>query len=73
MSDNCVYYQNDILDFIEEHLNEFDLDETFAICSFVGSEPIDAVKSNFKNIFTFYPSHKSDLFIYNAKNKMEIK
>lgn len=37
-----------------------DLDRTFAICNFVpdwnSESPIELVKSNFKNVYTFYPS-----------------
>jgi hypothetical protein len=57
---NCTVFVMSIADFIEKHIDEYDLDETFAICSYVPveSEEMQLVKSTFKNLFAFYPSEK---------------
>ena len=57
-SDNCEIYVMTIKEFIDKYLWDFDLDETFAICSYVPSCEVKLVRENFKNVFTYYPSNK---------------
>jgi hypothetical protein len=57
-SDNCTIYNESIEDFIKNRLIGFDLEETFAICSYVppwGGDNIELVRKSFKNVFTYYP------------------
>ena len=60
-SDNCEIYQKDIDKFIEEDLSQFNLSETFAICSYV---PCDSklLRETFKNLFVYYPHGGYDNF-----------
>lgn len=40
-------------------IHQFDLDETFAICSYVpDDEAQELVRKTFKNLFVYYPSNK---------------
>jgi len=55
---NCTIYETTIARFIESHLQEFDQDETFAICSYVPDwygNNMELVRHSFKNAFTYYP------------------
>lgn len=55
---NCYIFISTIEDFIANNLDQFNLDETFAICSYVPpwyGNNIEIVKKAFKNVFTFYP------------------
>ena len=59
---NTTHYIKDIRDFLIEDLYQYDLSETFAICSYV---PImrttqQMLKERCKNIFMFYPSDKKN-------------
>lgn len=57
-SSNCIIYQKSIEEFIAENLKEFNLDETFAICSYVppwGGNNREMVRKAFKNVFVYYP------------------
>lgn len=57
-ADNCEIYHMPIEQFIKEHLHKLDLEETFAICSYVpdwGGENRKMVREAFKNVFTYYP------------------
>lgn len=59
MTSNCTFYEMKISEFIGKYLDLFDLDRTFAICSYVPpwhDDNIKIVKENFKNVFTYYPS-----------------
>jgi hypothetical protein len=52
------FYHISIEAFIQERLHEFDLDETFAICSYVpdwGALNKELVRKSFKNVFVYYP------------------
>jgi hypothetical protein len=58
-SPNCRIFEMTIDAFIAKHLKEFNLKQTFAICSYVPpwyGHDIKSVAMNFPNIFTFYPS-----------------
>jgi hypothetical protein len=56
---NTHHYTKPIEKFIEEDLNTFDLEETFAICSYVpGESARHLVRTTFSNVFVFYPSDK---------------
>lgn len=60
-SSNCKLYPMLISEFIEKHLQDFYLPETFAICSFVPpwhDDNMKLVRDNFVNVFTYYPSKK---------------
>lgn len=55
---NCKIFEMTIEQFIKDHLQEFDLEETFAICSYVppwGGDNIKMVREAFKNVFAYYP------------------
>ncbi len=57
-TDNCKIYKMTIKKFIEKHISKFDLEETFAICSYVpswGADNMKLVRESFKNVFTYYP------------------
>ena len=56
-SDNCVIYQKSIEDFIKEDISGLNLDETFAICSYVPMREAnrEMVRKAFKNLFIYYP------------------
>ena len=52
------FYEMSIECFIEKHLDDLFLDETFAICSYVppwGADNMKLVRESFKNVFTYYP------------------
>ncbi|NTJ67495.1 hypothetical protein G6M50_05920 [Agrobacterium rhizogenes] len=62
---NAIHFDMSIEDFIATHLAEFNLDQTFAICSYVppwGGDNMGMVRSAFKNVFTFYPSGQRNRF-----------
>jgi len=51
--------------FIKDDIKELDLDEVFAICSYVPpwyKLDMNVVKSTFKNLFIYYPSTKIEDF-----------
>ena len=61
---NTCHYTMTIAAFIEEHAAQFDLDETFAICSYVPPWQNDNQKlarAAFRNVFCFYPSDKAEV------------
>ena len=63
---NCDLYTMTIQEFIEKHLHEFDLKETFAICSYVPDwygENRKAVREAFENVFTYYPHGNPDVIL----------
>ena len=59
MTDNCTFYEMDISDFIEKHISDFYLDETFAIMNYVPlwgrNNHNELVRKHFKNLFVYYP------------------
>lgn len=58
ISPNCVFYKSSIEEYLDKHLLDLDIEETFAICSYVppwGGDNNKLVRTNFKNIFTYYP------------------
>lgn len=60
-SDNCKLVISTIEQFIKDWKDNLDMDETFAICSYVPpwhGDNIKMVREAFKNVFTFYPSNK---------------
>lgn len=62
-AENTTHYSMSIASFVDAHLGDFDLDTTFAICSYVppwGNDNIAIARQSFKNVFTYYPagSHK---------------
>lgn len=57
-SENTVHYLKTISEFIRDDLFELDLDETFAICSYVPSTERGLIRMKFKNVFVYYPSDK---------------
>lgn len=57
-STNCRIIQATIQDFIENQTKELNLDETFAICSYVppwGADNGRLAREFFKNVFVYYP------------------
>lgn len=55
-SPNCTIFEKTIKNFIDEDLQRFDLDTTFAICNYVPSWHDDngkLVRDHFKNVFVF--------------------
>ena len=58
---NTIHYIKDIQSFLIEDISQYDLDETFAICSYVPDEEAkNIIKKVCKNIFMFYPSNKQN-------------
>lgn len=60
---NTEHYEMSIADFIERFVPSLDLNETFAICSYVppwhgGSRNL--ARKAFPNVFSFYPSNKAE-------------
>ncbi|NTG73324.1 hypothetical protein G6M02_08280 [Agrobacterium rhizogenes] len=56
---NTTHYMMNIENFISTHIGDFDLNTTFAICSYVppwGGDNMARVRSAFKNVFTYYPA-----------------
>ena len=52
------FYHISIAEYIKTNLEKHNLDETFAICSYVppwGIDNIKLVRESFKNVFTYYP------------------
>lgn len=55
---NCIIIEKNIRQFIEENIKDYDLEETFAICSYVpdwGDKNNALVREKFKNLFVYYP------------------
>lgn len=59
-SDNCQFYYDNINSFIKEHGQEFNVKETFAICSYVPADT-KIIRETFPNVFVYYP-HGSNSF-----------
>lgn len=58
-AENCTIYNKTIADFIKEDLGKFNLEETFAICSYVppwGDDNMKLVRESFINCFVYYPA-----------------
>lgn len=58
VSKNSVHYKMSVENFIGDHLGDFDLGSTFAICSYVppwGGDNGKMVRDSFTNCFVFYP------------------
>jgi hypothetical protein len=54
---NTEHYYCSIQQFIENHINNLNLDTTFAICSFVPDfKSVELARRTFKNILVYYPS-----------------
>lgn len=67
-SDNCEIFEKTINNFINENLHNYDLEETFAICSYVPDwydKNKELVRQSFKNLFVFYPSNKEEYLKFN--------
>jgi hypothetical protein len=62
---NTIHYIKRIQNFLIENLMEYDLDETFVICSYVPDEEAkNMIKEKCKNIFIFYPSNKEERYVF---------
>lgn len=56
---NTIHYRMTIADFCDKHIDDLDMDTTFAICSYVPpwhNDNIAIARKTFKNVFTYYPS-----------------
>ena len=56
---NTIHFEMPIEAFISEHGQNFDMDTTFAICSYVPpwhGDNMGMVRRHFKNVFTYYPA-----------------
>lgn len=57
---NTKHYTMESLEFVDKYMSKIDVNNTFAICSYVppwGKVATDlVVKRNFRNCFVFYPS-----------------
>ena len=65
-TDNCTIYNESIRYFIDTHLGEFNLEQTFAICSYVPNwygDNLKMVRDSFKNLFVYYPSGGQEIII----------
>ena len=68
-SENCEIYNKSIEDFIREDISGLNLDETFAICSYVppwGGDNRKMVRESFKNQFVYYPHIEYSVRITNC-------
>lgn len=70
-TDNCTIFEMDIDKFISNHLLDLDLNlnETFAICSYVPTST-ELIRKTFKNLFVYYPSHTKDPFYQIVAKRM---
>lgn len=63
---NTTHYQMTIAEFIEQHIGSLNLDQTFAICSYVPpwyrADNLRLARENFKNVFTYYPAGTREAF-----------
>lgn len=63
----CELYNMTTGEYIEKHLHEHNIEETFAICAYVppwyGEDSIELVRHNFKNVFTYYPHGGFEVFM----------
>lgn len=58
-TENTIHYQKSIQDFILDDVKNFNLEETFAICSYVPDyDGRKLVRETFENLFVFYPYEK---------------
>lgn len=71
-ANNTKHFKMSIEKFIEKNSDSFDMDETFAICSYVGRQSMELVCRTFKNVFTYYP-HGTDQYFAKKLNAMIIK
>lgn len=58
-SRNTMHIDMSIEDFCETYTSGFNLDTTFAICSYVppwGADNVGIARRSFKNVFTYYPA-----------------
>jgi len=54
--ENTTHYIKSIQDFLLEDLQKYDLEKTFAICSYVPDDDAKRlVRAKFQNLFVFYP------------------
>ncbi|CAM5421007.1 hypothetical protein ATER59S_02396 [Aquamicrobium terrae] len=64
---NTTHYRMTIAEFIEHHAGALNLDQTFAICSYVppwyGADNLRLARENFKNVFTYYPAGTLQEFV----------
>jgi hypothetical protein len=52
----CEFVECTINEWIDKHLGEIDIDETFAICGWVPNfKSVERVRQAFKNVFAIYP------------------
>ena len=57
-ADNCTIYEMTIKEFILKHILSLNIEETFAICSYVPpwhNDNMELTRKYFKNVFTYYP------------------
>lgn len=60
-SDNAEHFYCSIEDFINNHIKDLDLKNTFAICSYVPDEKaIKMARNAFVNILVYYPSSPTE-------------
>lgn len=72
-AENCEIFDMDIKDFLDKHLGDFNLEETFAIINFVppwGQDNMELVRKSFKNVFTYYP-HGGHQSMVELKNRQK--
>ena len=73
-SDNCILVNRSIKDFIKFNIGKLDLDETFAICSYVppgGDDNTKLAREAFINCFVYYPHGGYDVKLNH--NNLQIK
>lgn len=67
-AENCELINKSICEYIKNDISDLNLDETFAICSYVPDwhdNNIEMVRKTFKNVFTYYPHGGEIVRIYN--------
>lgn len=72
-SDNCILVNRSIQAFIKFNNGRLNLDETFAICSYVPpwyNDNTKLVRETFKNCFVYYPCGGDDVKITLSNNSI---
>lgn len=75
-SPNCEIFEMSIEEFIKAHVGSLDLEETFAICSYVppwGGDNMKMVRDAFINVFTYYPHGGYDIRLKMMTNEPNVQ
>jgi len=65
-TENTTHHVMPIWEFIEEYADSFDMETTFAICSYVPpwrNDNMLLARTTFKNVFTYYPAKTPEAIV----------